>query len=109
MTRLLHALAFAAVVIAAFVMDSNLPQKLASSPLAARVAHSLRGDDLPVVGPLAGLPPQIDQARLERAMERAQAAQERIAQVDMRHVETRVRTAERAVALSTCKVVKIDQ
>lgn len=109
MNRLLNALAFAAVVIAAFVMDSNLPQRLASSPLAARVAHSIRGNDLPAVGALDGLPPQIDQAKLERAMEQMQAAQERMARVDMKRVEMRMRTAQRAVALSNCKVIKIDQ
>ncbi|HVP44378.1 MAG TPA: hypothetical protein VMS96_13170 [Terriglobales bacterium] len=40
MRQLLNALAFAAVVIAVFVMESNLPGKVASSPLVARVARA---------------------------------------------------------------------
>jgi uncharacterized protein YqgV (UPF0045/DUF77 family) len=109
MNRLVNALAFAAVVIAAFVMDSNLPQRLASCPRVARVVQAVRGHDLPAVGSLDGLPPHFDQARLDRAMERMQAAQERMARVDMRRVEMRVQAAQRAVALSNCKVIKIDQ
>jgi hypothetical protein len=106
MNRLLNALAFAAVVIAAFVMDSNLPQRLASNHVVARVVCRLRGNALPPVVALDGLPPQFDQARLDRAMQRMQMAQERLAQVDMRRVETQIRTA---TALSKCKVVKIEQ
>src|SRR5579864_7776433 len=105
MKQLCNALAFAAVVIAAFVLDSNLPQRVVSSPLAARVVHSLRGDQLPVVASLGELPevvsrdvvppmaPDFDQAKLDRAMQRLEMAQQRLARVDMRRVETRLRMA----------------
>ncbi len=110
MRRLLNALAFAAVVIAAFVMDSNLPvQRLASNPVVARIAGRLRGNELPAVQPLPGLPPQIEQAKLERAMERMQAAQERLVRVDTQRMEARMRAAQHAAALTNCKVTKIDQ
>ena len=109
MNRLVNALAFAAVVIAAFIMDSNLPQKVASSPLVARVVNTVRCERPASVVVPEGLPPQLQQARMGRAMERMQAAQERLAQVDMRRAEASVRTAERAAGLRDCKVVKIDQ
>ncbi len=115
MNRLLNALAFAAVVVAAFVMDSNLPQRVASSQLLARVVGVVRGDSLPAVTP-NGLPPQIEQAtldlatqfdqvRLERAMQRMQAAQQRPVRIDMK----RMQKAQKMAELKSCKVVKLDQ
>lgn len=109
MNRLLNALAFAVVVIAAFVIDSNLPQRLASNPSLARAVQSVRGDELPAVASLDGLPPQFNQAKLERAMERMQAAQERMARVDMTRIEERLQTAQQAAGIKTCQVIKIDQ
>ncbi len=108
MKPLLNALAFAAVVIAAFVMDSNLPQRAASSPLMARVVQAVRGEQLPAVLP-DGLPPQIDQARLEQSMARMRAAQERLARVDMKRLEVRMQAIQRRAGTRDCKVIRIDQ
>ena len=108
MKPLLNALAFAAVVIAAFVMDSNLPQRVASSPLMGRAVEAVRGDTLPAVAP-EGLPAQIDEAKLERAMARMQASQERIVRVDMKRVEARIQRAQQAAAIRNCKVLRLDQ
>lgn len=108
MNRLLNAFAFAAVVIAAFVMDSDLPQRIASSPLLARVESRVRCDRPAQVLP-DGLPPQVEQAKLERAMERMQVAQARLTKVDMKRMEARMQQAERAAAIRDCKVIQIDQ
>jgi len=111
MNRLLNALAFAVVVIAFFVTNSHLPQRLASSPLAAHLAHSLRGSEPAVMASLDAvppLPPQIDEARMERIMERAQRAQQQLARIEMKGVAERVRVqVERGSG--NCKVVRIDQ
>ena len=118
MNRLLNALAFAAVVIAAFVMDSNLPQRLTSCPTVARMLATVGSHELPAVKPLGDLPvlaslevapPQIDQVQMQRAMVRLHTAQERMARINMKRVETQVRMAQRTAALSNCKLVKIEQ
>ncbi len=108
MNRLANALAFAAVVIAAMVMDSNLPQRLASSPLVARVVRSVRCDRPARLVTPEG-PAAIEQANLERAMERMQAAQARLAGADMKRLEVRLQTAPGAPAVSDCKVTKLEQ
>ena len=121
MKQLCNALAFAAVVIAAFVMDSNLPQRVVSSPLTARVVHVFRGEQLPVVASLGELPeaqspdimppmpPDFDQAKLDRAVARMQSAQQVLSRVEMRRMEAQVRRAQQRLAVKTCKVVKLDQ
>ncbi len=97
MKPLLNALAFAAVVIAGFVMDSNLPQRVVSSPLMARVVSYVRCERPARVVLPDALPEHIEQAKLERAMERMQMAQQRLARVDMQRMEVRVRAAQRVV------------
>ncbi len=110
MKPLLNALAFAAIVIAAFVMDSNLPvQRLATNPTVARIAQTLRPEAPAVVAPELPIPPQIDQAKLDRALERMQVAQQRLERVDMERMEARMQAAQRAIVLSKCKVTKVEQ
>ncbi len=108
MKPLLNALAFATVVIAAFAMDSNLPQRIASSPLVAQAVSRVRCErPARVMSPDAL--PQIEQAKLERAMERMQVAQGRLARVDRKRMEVRIQGAQHAASLTNCKVIKIDQ
>jgi len=105
MNRLANALAFAVVVIAAFVMDarSSCPQ-LVPTRLMSRVVHTLRSTDIPAV--VATEPPAIDRVELDRVMERAQTAQHELARAEMRRVESRVRARAGA---SGCNVVRLDQ
>ncbi len=84
MNRLLNALAFAAVVIAAFVIESDLPQRVASSPLMAGVVSRVRCQRPARLVAPEGLPSGVEQASLERAMERMQVVQQRLQQVEMR-------------------------
>jgi len=106
MNRLANALAFAVVVITAFVMESNLPRKVASSPLVARVVHQFRGESLPVMGSLEGLP-RVDGAELDRVLAESQAARQVLVRAEMQRAAERVRVkVERS---ASCKVVKIDQ
>ncbi len=107
MNRLANALAFAAVVIAAFVMDSDLPRKVMSNPLAARMAQTLRSGSLPAAGSLAGLP-QVDGGELQRVLERTQAARQRMMQAEMRRVAERVQVQVQR-GPGACKVVRLEQ
>ncbi len=107
MNRLANALAFAAVVIAAFIMDSNLPRKVASSPLVARMAQTLRGGSLPAAGSLAGLP-QVDSDELQRVLVRTQTARQRMVQAEMRRVAERVKVQVQR-GPGACKLVRIEQ
>lgn len=108
MNRLINALAFAAIVIALFVSNSHLPQKLASSRLAGQLVQHFRGNDLPVLASLDGLPPVPPRIELERAVSQAQRAQVILQRVEMRRAMARARVkVERASG--ACKVVRLDQ
>ncbi len=118
MKRMANALAFAVVVLAVFAMEarSAWPQYSPGQLLAGYVQKvhlqdTLRGDELPTLAKLGELPtppepPQIDEARLERAMERAQAARERMVRMEMRQMAERVNVS---IKRAGCKVVKLDQ
>ena len=117
MKPLLNALAFAAIVIAAVAMDSNLPQRVASSPLLARVEQHVEQHLRPEAPQAVGIENMqpgfvagINQAEMDRAMQRAEAARQRLDRINLRQVEMRVRLAQRpAAALNNCKVIRIDQ
>lgn len=118
MKRMANALAFAVVVLAVFAMEarSTWPQYSPSQLLAGYVQRmhlqdTVKGDELPTLAQLGELPalpdsPRIDEAKLERAMERAQAARERMVRMEMRQMAERVNGK---IKRAGCKVVKLDQ
>ena len=127
MNRLANALAFAAVVLGMFALEARQrwPQYTPSQLVAcvARTLHVVptgRSNDLPTVASFEDLPQiddvrfeqmaeraaQLDQARLQRTLQRAQAARQRLMQVEMRRVAERVNAQ---VQRANCTVVKFDQ
>jgi hypothetical protein len=127
MNRLANALAFAAVVLGMFALEARQrwPQYTPSQLVAcaARRLHvvpTARSNDLPAVASFEDLPQiedvqieqmaeqtaQIDQARLQRTLQRAQAARQRLMRVEMRHVAERINAQVRR---ANCTVVKLDQ
>jgi 4-amino-4-deoxy-L-arabinose transferase-like glycosyltransferase len=59
--------------------------------------------------PVPPMPPDFDQAKLDRAVARMQSAQEVLSRVEVRRIEAQVRRAQQRLAVKTCKVVKLDQ